>query len=119
MKKDAKEFKKYVHIIRALMPLTSNGRNFCVLSEESKKGQEIIEKASRNEGFMLSHIYTTWSEDKQKAYDDVMSMFANSRHGTAFSICSHNPNVFTVSWLSDDGLHYVTHKTEYLVIFNE
>ena len=119
MKKDAREFKKYVSMFRALTPLYSNGRRVVVLSEESKRGQDIIAKGSRYEGYTLNQVYDYWSDSKQQAYDDVWEMYCNGRHSNTFGICSHNTHMFTVSWLDDDGLHYVTKGTEYIVIFNE
>ncbi len=119
MKRTAKEFRKYVSEIRRMMPYYSNGRKVIVLAEGTKKGDEIIAKASRWDGNTLSQVYDHWSHDKQDAYDDAYEMYKNSRHGNSFGICSHNSYGFTVSWLHDDGLTFLTFKTEYLIIFNE
>ena len=118
MKRTAKEFKKYVQGIRQVTPYYSNDRRVVVLGEDTKAGQRIIAMASKYEGTELRHVYKYWSEAKQQAFNEVWEMYVNSRHGEAFSICSHNCRAFTVSWLSD-GLHFITSKTEYLVIFNE
>ena len=119
MKRTTEEFKKYVQGIRRVIPYYSNGRRVIVLGEDTKAGQEIIAKASRCEGTELGQVYTYCSEAKEQAFNEVWEMYVNSRHGESFSICSHNCQVFTVSWLSDDGLHFITAKREYLVIFNE
>lgn len=119
MKRNDNEFKKYVQSIRRVMPYYNHGRRVIVLGENTKTGQDIIAKASRYEGTELRHVYVHCSEEKEQAFREVFGMFVNSRHGKSFSICSHTCQSFTVSWLSDDGLHFITSKTEYLVIFNE
>lgn len=119
MKRTDKDFRKYVQGIRRVTPYYNNGRCVIVLAENTKAGQDIIARASRYEGTELRHIYAKCSEKKKQAFSEVFDMFLNSRHGEAFSICSHTCQSFTVSWLSDDGLHFITSKTEYLVIFNE
>ena len=119
MKLSKKEFRKKVQAIRNMMPYYSNGRRVVVLAEGTRKGDEIIAKASNWEGYDLRQVYDYWSDAKQKAFDDAYEMYCNSRHGESFGICSHNFNMFTVSWLHDDGLTFLTPATEYLVIFNE
>ena len=119
MKLGQKDFNKKVAMIRNMTPYYSHGRRVIVLAEGTKKGDDIISKASRWEGNYLHQIYDHWSEAKQRAFDDAYEMYRNSRHGNAFGICSHNSNMFTVSWLHDDGLTFLTSSTEYLVIFNE
>lgn len=119
MKMDSKVFAKKVRDMRRMLPYRSNGRRVVLLSEETKKGQEIIALGSRWEGNDLCQVYDKWSADKQKAFDDAWEMYRNARHGDSFGICSHNSFGFTVSWLSDDGLTVLTKDTEYLVVFNE
>ena len=119
MKRSAKYFRKYVSDIRRMMPNYNNNRRVVVLSEETKRGQQIIALGTQWEGNTLNQIYDTWSDAKQKAYDDAYEMYRNSRHSNSFGICSHNKTGFTVSWLHDDGFTILTPKTEYLVIFNE
>lgn len=119
MKLDKKEFEKKVREIRNMMPAYNNDRRVVVLSEYSKKGKDILAMASRWDGYTLNQVYDKWSQDKQNAYDSAWEMYCNSRHGNAFSICSHNSFGFSVSWFHDDGCTYLTKNTEYLVIFNE
>ena len=119
MARSEKSFKNYVNAIRLIMPEYSNGRKVIVLREDTKKGQDIIERASRYEGYTLEQVYTTPSDAKRQAFEEAWEMYRNSRHGDSFGICSHNCQMFTVSWLSDDGLTFLTPTREYLVIFNE
>lgn len=116
---DRKAFERKVREIRHMLPTRSNGRNVKVLSEYSKAGQAVIESASRWKGNNLQQVYGRWSDEKQQAYDEVWDMFCNSSNGTAFSICSASTYSFSVSWVSDAGIHLVTKDTAYLVITNE
>jgi hypothetical protein len=119
MKRSDKEFKKYVQDIRRKMPEYNGDRRVIVLGEDTKAGQRIIAMGSRSEGYTLGQVYSYWSEAKQRAYDEVFEMYVCSPGSDAFSICSHNCQAFTVSWLDYAGLHFMTSKTEYIVIFNE
>ena len=116
---EKKEFEKKVREIRNMMPAYNNDRRVVVLSEYSKKGQEVLAIASHWDGYTLNQIYNRWSDAKQEAYDEAWKMYCNSRHGNSFGICSHNKFGFTVSWFHDDGCTVLTSSTEYLVIFNE
>ncbi len=115
---ERKAFEKKVRQIRN-MTSKWNNRGVVVISEYTKKGQEILARASRYEGNTLYQVYDRWSGEKQKAYDECYEMYCNSRHGSAFGICSHNSYGFTVSWVSDDGVHFITKDYEYLVICND
>ena len=114
-----KEFNKYVKAFRATMPVFNNGRYVKVLSEYSKAGKTIIDRASRCEGHDLRQVYDKWSDAKQTAYNEVFDMYLNSPHATAFGICSKNSFGFSVSWVSDYGIHFITKNYEYIVLTNE
>lgn len=119
MKKTRKEFEKFVRFTRRIMPYYNNGRKVVVLSEYSEKGQQVLNQGMRSEGTELYHVYTRPSQEKQLAFKNAWEMFCNDVNGQAFSICSHNCQMFTCSWLNKEGMVYLTHKTEYLVLINE
>lgn len=119
MKKTLKEFEKFVRFTRRIMPYYNHGRKVIVLSEYSEKGQQILSTGSRYEGTQLYDVYTKPSHEKEIAFNEAYEMFCNDVNGSGFSICSHNCQMFTVSWLNKDGLVYLTNKTEYLVLINE
>lgn len=119
MKKERKEFEKFVRFTRRMMPYYNHGRKVIVLSEYSEKGKQILAQGSRSEGTDLYDVYTRPSYEKQCAFKNAWGMFCNDVNGQAFSICSHNCQMFTCSWLNNDGLIYLTNKTEYLVLINE
>ena len=119
MKYTDSQFKEFFRFCKRFFPAYCNGRNVVVLSEYSKKGKEIIARASRWEGYTLSQVYERPSLAKQKAYDDCYEMYCNSFKADSFGICSHNSQMFTVSWVSDNDIVYLTNKTEYHVITQE
>lgn len=119
MKKELKEFEKFVRFTRRIMPYYNNGRKVVVLSEYSEKGRQILVQGRRNEGCNIYDVYTVPSHNKVLAFKNVWDMFCNDPNSQAFSICSHNCQMFTCSWLNKDGMVFLTKKTEYLVLINE
>lgn len=119
MIKELKDFEKYVRFTRRMMPYYNHGRKVIVLSEYSKKGKQILAQGSRYEGTELYQVYTKPSYKKQLAFKNVREMFHNDVNAKSFSICSHNCQMFTCSWLNNDGLIYLTNKTEYLVLIDK
>ena len=119
MKKELKEFEKFVRFTRRIMPYYNHGRKVIVLSEYTEKGKQILAQGSRSEGTELYDVYTKPSHEKQIAFKNAWEMFCNDVNGQAFSICSHNCQMFTCSWLNKEGMVFLTNKTEYLVLINE
>lgn len=116
---ERKEFEKKVREMRRMIPAYSNGRKVVLLSEYSEKGKAVLAAANHYEGRYLWQVYDRPSAEKERIFRECEEMFFNSRHGESFSICSHNCQSFSVSWLSDDGLTMLTRNTEYIVVFNE
>lgn len=119
MKRNQKDFRKYVSNIRRMMPSYNNGRKVVVVAEDTKKGEALISLASKWEGNDLRQVYETPSNAKKAAFDDAWEMYRNAPNSDSFGICSHNTFSFTVSWISDDGITILTRDTEYLVVCNE
>ena len=117
--KRSEDFEGYVRTLRQQMPRYNNGRKVVVLSAHTKRGQYIIVDASRCEGVTLRDVYGSWSDTKQEAYNEAFEMYRNTPNSTAFRICGHNHNVFTVSWVADNIVYYLTHVTEYIVVCDE
>lgn len=110
------EFKKFFNFCKVFYPAYNHGRSVVVLREDSKKGQEIIARASRWEGNTLEQVYERPSVAKRKAFDECWNMYCNSKNGSAFGICSHNSQMFTISWVDENEIVYLTNKNEYHVI---
>lgn len=119
MKMTRKEFELYVKDTRKNTATYNRGRNVVILSEYSVKGQLVLEQGSRYEGTELYDVYSRPSDEKIEAFEDARYMYASDPTANSFSICSHNCQMFTCSWLNNDGLVFLTNKTEYLVLINE
>ena len=89
------------------------------LNASSYKGKQIIEKASNIDGYNLRDVYTTWSAEKERAYNWCYDQYLQTENSEAFSICSHNIFGFACSWVgTKDGeniLRYETKDNSYLV----
>jgi len=119
MKKEINEFNAYVRSIRNTMPKWNNDREVVVLSEYSKAGKSILEKASRYEAYYLWQVYEKPSQAKQDVYDSLFEMYANDADADAFGICSYNGFAFTVSWVTKGEVLFFTKSKEVHVICNE
>ena len=110
------ELKKVTRNFREKMPYYNHGRRVIVADETTKKGQSIIDSASHYDGTYLYQVYDKPSEEKQRIFDACFEMYCNDKNASDFSICSHNGFVFTVSWVNDFGVVYLTRDTEYIVL---
>ena len=97
-------------------PVYHDGRGIVVLSRQTKKGQAILARALRNEGFQLSSCYTRPSQAKQAIYEDCYQMYLRDVDAHGFHICSHNVNQFSVTWTTASGVVVLlTRDYEYIV----
>lgn len=75
----------------------------------TKKGQQLIEKASAYEGYYLSDVYGSWSQAKQDGWNYCWEKFQATKDSENFAICSHNQRRFSCSWegiyIDQDGEH--------------
>ena len=114
-----KNFNKYVKGLRSIYPRYNNDREVVVLSEYSKAGEDILERASHFDGYYLSQVYDNPSAEKKRVYYDLFEMYSNDKNAQAFGICSHNGFAFTVSWVTKGQVLFFTKSKEYHVICNE
>lgn len=119
MKRTREGFEMFVKGVRCSMPEYNNGRRVVILSEYTKKGKEILDRASHWEGNDLRQVYESPSIAKQRAFDEVWQMYCESENASAFGICSHNTFNFTVSWVVPGCVWFITATTEYMVLCNE
>lgn len=97
-------------------PVYHNGREIVVLSRRTKKGETILSRASRIDGYFLSDCYTKPSPTKAEIYRECYKMFSNDVGAHGFHICSHNVNQFSVSWTTESGVVVLlTRDYEYIV----
>ena len=110
------EVENIVKSMRSQLPAINHGRNVKVYSEYSKMGEKILAMASRYDGTDLNYCYDNPSPAKREAFDAVYQMYCNDSNADSFSICSHNCQNFSVSWITDRCVVYITRKTEYYVV---
>lgn len=85
------------------------------INQYTKRGQELLALARRNEGFALSDVYANAGYRKILAYDYCFSEALEEGTLATFRICSHNPFSLTCAWDSKDGVRYSTAKNQYLI----
>ena len=61
-----KDFNNYVKGLRNVYPSYNHGRDVLVLSEYSKAGKNILERASYFDGYWLSQVYDNPSAEKER-----------------------------------------------------
>lgn len=82
-------------------------------------GKRLLAIGQQWEGTFLNQVYTTWSAEKEKAWDECYEEYCNTDGAEQFGICSHNTFSFTVSWFTPQGMRLETSKNSYLVIFDD
>ena len=90
-----------------------------VLKVSTKAGQDILRRAKYSEGYFLSQVYGTYSQQKENAWKWCEHEYLISNNHTNFHICSHNTFGFTVAWfctINDEKcLRFETKDNSYLV----
>lgn len=92
------------------------------LKSSTKTGHRWILTAKRNEGYKLSDVYGSYSENKKKAYNWCLNQYNNTKNSENFRIISHNSNFFTVAWEEygeEPKLHIKTASNSYIVLLNQ
>lgn len=82
----------------------------------TKRGQNLMATAERYNGFYLDDVYNSYSLAKANAWKSCYDMF-KAEKGMNFHICSHNSNVFTVAWVTAQGIRIETARNSFLIIF--
>ena len=89
--------------------------NATVIKSTTKKGQNMLHNASKNEGMFLDDVYTKHSPAKHHAWLDCFYKCAGEQ-GKNFRICSHNTFGFSVAWETEKGTRIETPKSSYLIV---
>lgn len=87
-----------------------------IIRGNTKKGDSLIQKASRNLGTELWHVYGSFSSAKREAMEDCKRMCAEE-NGTNFRIISKSINQFSVAWDVEQGVRIETAKNSCFVVF--
>lgn len=82
-------------------------------------GKRLLAIGQQWEGTFLNQVYSTWSSEKEKAWNECYEEYCNTDGAEQFGICSHNTFSFTVSWFTPQGMRLETAKNSYIVIFDD
>ena len=89
----------------------------------TKGGQNILRKAEYNEGYFLSQVYSTFSKQKENAWNWCEHEYLTSDSHSNFHICSHNIFGFSVAWFcrinEENCLRYETKDNTYIVYLDK
>lgn len=91
-----------------------------VVDSRSSEGRNILVAAERFAGFELSDVYSSYSNDKLKAYEEVHEEYLTDLQAYDFHITTRNSFQFCVSWRSfaENGrpyTRYITAKYDYWI----
>lgn len=111
-----KQLENLTKVVRNTLPAYNNDRRVIVTHQYTKLGDSIMKASTIDHGYFLQDVYTTFSDSKRRAWEDVMEMFFNDDNSEGFHITSYNTYGFSVSWVNDIGVVYITPNTEYLVV---
>lgn len=64
----------------------------------TKQGKNIIDRASVYEGYYLSDVYGTHSNEKENSWRICHDMYISTENSSDFHICSHNTFQYSVAW---------------------
>lgn len=81
-----------------------------IIKGRTKRGQAMIEKGEHYCGFYLSDVYTSYSVEKQAAWDYCFRKYCETDYSSEFHICSYNTFGFSVAWC---GEYIYEDETEY------
>ena len=92
------------------------------LNGRTQRAKNLIWNAEHFTGYDLSHIYNSWSDAKQRAYEWCRQQFVDTDNSYGFRVGNANTFGFCASWFGTiDGepiLRYETKDNSYLVWLN-
>lgn len=94
-----------------------------VLKASTKAGENILRRAEYNEGYFLSDVYSSYSQEKESVWRWCEREYLTSDNHSNFHICSHNTFSFTVAWFckinEEECLRYETKDNTYIVYLDK
>ena len=94
-----------------------------IVKGSTKRGQSLINRGLYYQGERLGHVYSSWSDAKQDAYDDCIDEYRNTPEHSNFRICSHNSNFFSVSWQGlyngERAMFIKTGMNDYIILLDK
>ena len=89
-----------------------------IVKANTAKGQQLLDRAIRYEGYELLDVYSGASYAKRNAYRECLEM-CEAENGTNFRICGHCFSNFSVSWRVADGWRLETYRNSYKILDTE
>ena len=86
-----------------------------IISKDSKKGEQLIEKAKLVDGYELYNVYNKASYRKEKAWSYCKEL-CKKYNGTNLHIVGHNTCTFSVSFNIGNKVAYITNANNYLIV---
>lgn len=94
-----------------------------IIKGSTKRGQELIKRASVYEGYYISDVYDRASNAKEASWRECHDKYCNTTHAHGFHICSHNTFQYSVAW---NGIHngeeatfIETANNSYIILLNK
>lgn len=88
----------------------------------TKRGQQILDMASRCYARSLNQLYDRWSQAKQEAFDWCWNQYINDEDSECFGIGNANTFGFTASWVckihGEDAVRVETKDNSYVVFLD-
>lgn len=85
-----------------------------IVTTATAKGRNLFDRANCKEGYDLYDIYTTYSQEKYKAWRKCLNKCLDE-DGRHFRIISHNSYGFSVAWDIREGVRIETPSNSYLI----
>ena len=89
-----------------------------IIKGTTKKGNDMLKRASYNEGYYLHEVYGSSSTAKNNAWDYCRQK-CFTENGENFRIISHNTFSFSVAWEVEKGTRIETAQNSYLILSDE
>lgn len=90
-------------------------KNFKHVNPNTMHARSLLGRACIIDGWDLFDVYAKPSEAKQGVYDYWWNYHQNDPTANTFHIASHNTNVFTISWYTDDAVILITPTYNYYI----
>lgn len=91
-----------------------NNVNFELIKKGHKKYEQLLANASRYDGKCVTNVYLRPSQSK-RIIDNYWWNFCLEINGDDYSICSHNTKMFTLSFVTEQFVFYITPTHNYIL----
>ena len=97
--------------------------NYEVFKGSTKRGQYFYKMGTRYDAAFLHQVYGRYSKAKENAFNECFDQYILTDEHDAFSICSHNSQCFSVSWVGlyngENALFYITRDHNRVILLDK